>query len=229
MPGNREIFAAAMNQADSLRWDRQWGEAASQYQRALEEFPADTSARRGMAHCYMQTRQWEAALAEYQRVLERDAANVIALAKVAELYVILQRDKEAFQGYLVLGDYYAEDAQSGRAEAAWQKATQLSFVEPGPHERLGKHFSSKHDYTSAVREYLAAAQGYVHQGDFAQARQQCEAALQINPEHEQAQKLLAHLVESLSGSSTAKGMVREGLAAYSILTLPEFSEGGVPL
>ncbi len=229
MPGNRDIFAAAMSQADSLRWDRQWVEAARQYQRALEEFPEDPIARRGLGFCYMQTRQWEAALAEYQRVLQQDAENVIALGKVAELYVILQRDREAFGAYLALGDYYSASGQPGRAEAAWQKAVQLSFAEPGPHERLARHFYSKNDFTSASQEHYAAAQGYVQQGDLAQARQHCEAALRIKPEYEQARKMLAHLVDSLSGSSMPKRMLREELAAYDIWAMPDRSEGGVPL
>jgi tetratricopeptide (TPR) repeat protein len=234
MPGNREIFAAAMSQADSLRWDRQWAEAARQYQRALEEFPDDPGARRGMGFCYMQVRQWEAALAEYQHVLEQDANNVIALGKVAELYVILQRDRDAFHAYLALGDYYAASAQAGRAEAAWQKAVQLSFEEPGPHERLAQHFRDKHDLTSAIKEHLAAAQGYLQQGELAQARRQCEAVLRADPEHEPARKMLASLLEGVSGERVSGSlepsrMLREEPAIYSMVAAPDLSEGGVPL
>src|SRR5579885_882319 len=150
MPGNREIFAAAMSQADSLRWDSQWTEAARQYQRALAELPNDTGARSGLGFCYLQTRQWKAALAEYQRVLEQDATSVIALSKVAELYVTLQRRTDAFRAYLALGDYYAGDGQPARAEAAWQKAALQAPDELEPHERLASHFRSKKDRTAAL-------------------------------------------------------------------------------
>src|SRR6185437_245850 len=143
--------------------------------------------------------------------------------------VILQRTSDAFQAYLALGDYYAESAQAGRAEAAWQKAAQLSFEEPGPHERLAQHFHSKHDLASAIQEHLAAAQGYTRRGEFGQARRHCEAALAANPEHEPARKMLVHLLESMSGASEPKGTIREELAAYSIWAAPDLSEGGVPL
>ncbi len=229
MPGNREIFAAAMSQADSLRWDRQWAEAARQYQRALAEFPADMAARRGLGFCYMQTRQWEAALAEYQRVLEQDAANVIALGKVAELYVILQRSRDAYDAYLALGDYYAASAQAARAEAAWQKAAQLAPEEPGPHERLAGHFRGKNDLASAIQEHLAAARGYIQQGALAEARQHCEAVLREHPEDEYAQKMLAHLVGRSADPSAAKKAIREELAAYTVLAESDLSDGGVPL
>ncbi|HLW00402.1 MAG TPA: tetratricopeptide repeat protein [Ktedonobacterales bacterium] len=229
MPGNREIFAAAMSQADSLRWDRQWAEAAGQYRRALAEFPADLGARRGLGFCYMQTRQWEAALVEYQHVLEQDAANVVALGKVAELYVILQQDKEAFRAYLALGDHYAETVQVARSEAAWQKAAQLSPDEPEPHERLARHFHEKRDLASAIKEHLDAARGYVQQGELEQARRHAEAALQANSGHEQAQKLLAYLEERLSGSLGTKRTIREELASYTVWAAPDVSEGGVPL
>jgi tetratricopeptide (TPR) repeat protein len=228
MPGNREIFAAAMSQADSLRWDRRWEEAARQYQRALAEFPADPGARRGLGFCYMQTRQWEAALAEYERVLEQDAANVVALAKVAELYIILQRRSDAFRAYLALGDYYAESAQAARAEAAWQKAAQLLPEEPGPHERLARHFRDKRDLVSAIQAHLAAARGYIQQGEFEQARQHCEAVLRENPEHEQARRLHAHLMENRLAPSIARKAIREELAAYTVAA-SDLSDGGVPL
>lgn len=223
------MFAAAMSQADSFRWDRQWAEAARQYQRALAEFPADPGARRGLGFCYMQTRQWEAALAEYLRVLEQDARNSIALGKVAELYVILQRRGDAFHAYLALGDYYAESAQAARAEAAWQKAAQLSPEEPGPHERLAEHFRGKSDFSSALREHLAAARGYAQQGELAHARQHCEAALREDPENEQARKMLARLSDSPPDSSATRKAIREELATYMVLAEPDLSDGGVPL
>ncbi len=229
MPGDQEIFAAAMSQADSFRWDRQWAEASRQYQRALAEFPADPRARCGLGYCYMQTRQWEAALAEYQHVLEQDATNVVALAKMAELYVILQRNSEAFQAYLVLGDYYAATTQVARSEAAWQKAALLSPEEPGPHERLAQHFREKNDLTSAIKEHLEAARGYIQQGELERARRHAEAVLQANPEHEQAQKMLASLAESVSGSLGTRRTIREELAAYTVWAAPDLSEGGVPL
>jgi tetratricopeptide (TPR) repeat protein len=229
MPGNREIFAAAMSQADSFRWDRKWAEAARQYQRALAEFPSDPGARRGLGFCYMQTRQWEAALAEYQFVLEQDATNVIALSKVAELAVILQRSGDAFRAYLALGDYYAASAQAARAEAAWQKAAQLLPDEPGPHERLAEHFRSKNDLTSAIQAHLAAARGYIQRGELPQARQHCEAVLRDDPDHEQARKLLVSLADGSSDSSVTRREIREEAAAYTALEAPDFSEGGVPL
>ncbi len=229
MPGNREIFAAAMSQADSLRWDRQWAEAARQYQRALAEFPADIAARRGLGFCYMQTRQWEAALAEYRRVLEQDVTNVVALGKVAELYIILQRPRDAFHAYLALGDHYAASAQVARAEAAWQKAVQLAPGEPGPHERLAEHFRGKNDLASAVQEHLAAAGGYAQQGALAQARRHCEAVLRDHPEHEQAGKMLAHLLDSSSDAEASGRAIHEELATYTVLAAPDLSEGGVPL
>ena len=229
MPGNREIFAAAMSQADSFRWDRQWAEAARQYQRALAEFPADSGARRGLGFCYMQTRQWEAALAEYQRVLEQDATNVIALSKVAELSVILQRRADAFRAYLALGDYYADSGQPGRSEAAWQKAAQVSPEEPESHERLAVHFRSKNDLAAALQEHLAAARGYIQRGELARAREHCEEVLRTNPENTQATSLLADLSDGMPGSSPENKMIREASAAYLDAAVPDLSDGGVPL
>src|SRR5579884_1382851 len=115
MPGNRQIFSAAMNAADRLRWDSKWEEAAKEYQRALAEFPDDTMARGGLGFCYMQTQQWKQALKEYEYTLQRDPGNVIALSKTAELYGILNRREDAYKSYLHLADLYSQAGQ-GRSE-----------------------------------------------------------------------------------------------------------------
>jgi tetratricopeptide (TPR) repeat protein len=226
MPGNREIFAAAMSQADSLRWDSQWTEAARQYQRALAEFPNDTGARSGLGFCYLQTRQWKAALAEYQRVLEQDATSVIALSKVAELYVTLQRRMDAFRAYLALGDYYAGDGQPARAEAAWQKAAQQAPEELEPHERLASHFRSKKDRTAALREQLVIARIYQKRGDLAKVREYAEAVLRSDPGNAEAQGLLENLKKALSGAPSGGKGLREEAATYVVASSPETSDEG---
>ena len=136
MPGNRQVFSTAMNAADRYRWDSQWAEAAQEYRRALAEFPDDAAARGGLGFCYMQTKQWQQALEEYEHILGRDPSNVIALSKTAELYAILNRRGDAYKAYLHLAELYSQAGQGARAEAAWQKAAQLSPDSPEPHERL---------------------------------------------------------------------------------------------
>jgi tetratricopeptide (TPR) repeat protein len=224
MPGNREIFAAAMSQADSLRWDNQWTEAARHYQQALAEFPDDTGARSGLGFCYMQIRQWEAALAEYQRVLEQDAASIIALSRVAELDATLERREEAFRAYLALGDQYAQDGQAARAEAAWQKAANQMPEEPEPHERLAAHFHKKKDRVAARQEHLVVAHIYRKRGELAKAREQCEALLRADPGDAEAKELLASLSKGSSGSSQVTKAIHEAPVAYSVAVLPEESD-----
>src|SRR5437588_11562123 len=154
MPGNRQVFSAAMNAADRLRWDSQWTEAAKEYQRALAEFPDDAAARGGLGFCYMQTKQWKQALDEYEFILKHDPSNVIALSKTAELYAILSRRDDAYRAYLHLAELYSEAGQGARAEAAWQKAAQLSPDSPEPHERLAAYYAGKKDIALMIQERL---------------------------------------------------------------------------
>ena len=179
-----------MNAADRYRWDSQWAEAAQEYQRALAEFPDDAMARGGLGFCYMQTKQWQQALNEYEYTLKRDPSNVIALSKTAELYGILNRRKDAYTAYLHLADLYSQAGQGTRAEAAWQKAVQLSPETPEPHERLAAYYLGKKDIAFMIQERLAAAQGYLQRNDFSAARLQCEEVLRADPSHIQAQQLL---------------------------------------
>ncbi len=209
MPGNRQVFSTAMNAADRFRWDSQWAEAANEYQRALTEFPDDTAARGGLGFCYMQTKQWQKALVEYEHILKRDPSNVIALSKTAELYVILNRREDAYKAYMHLAELYSQAGQGARAEAAWQKAVQLSSTNPEPHERLAAYYLGKKDIALMVHERLAAAQGYLLRNDGASAAAQCEEVLRVNAANVQAQRLLSQI----RGQMQPSGPIPQGAGA----------------
>src|SRR6266496_845392 len=212
MPGNRQVFSTAMNAADRFRWDSQWAEAANEYQRALTEFPDDAAARGGLGFCYMQTKQWQKALAEYECILKRDPSNVIALSKTAELYVILNRRDEAYKAYMHLAELYSQAGQGARAEAAWQKAVQLSSTNPEPHERLAAYYLGKKDIALMVQERLAAAQGYLLRNDGASAAAQCEEVLRVNDANTQAQRVLSQIRGQMRPSGP---LPREAGGVYS--------------
>ena len=212
MPGNRQAFSAAMNAADRFRWDSQWTEAANEYHRALTEFPDDAAARGGLGFCYMQTKQWQKALTEYEYILKRDPDNVIALSKTAELYVILYRRDDAYPAYMHLAELYSQAGQGARAEAAWQKAVQLSPASPEPHERLATYYLRKKDIALMVQERLNAAQGYLLRNDSAAASAQCQEVLRVDANNTQAQRVLLHIRGQLQPS----GPLPKGVgAAYS--------------
>src|SRR6266516_2149763 len=193
MPGNRQAFSTAMNAADRYRWDSQWAEAAKEYQRALVEFPDDAMARGGLGFCYMQTKKWQKALDEYEYTLKRDHSNIIALSKTAELYGILNRRDDAYLAYLHLAVLYSQAGQGARAEAAWQKAVQLSPGDPEPHERLASYYFEKKDIAAMIHERVAAAQGYLLRNQPGMARVQCEEVLRADANNVQAQQLLAQI------------------------------------
>ncbi len=203
MPGNRQVFTAAVSSADRYRWDSHWAEAGREYQKALAEFPEDAVARGGLGFCYMQTKQWQQALEEYGTILQRDPGNVIALSKTAELYGILNRREDAYRAYLHLGDLYSQAGQRARAEAAWQKVVQLSPGNPEPHERLASYYFEKKDIAAMIHERLAAAQGYLLRNQAGMARVQCEEVLRADANNVQAHQLLSQIFgtsERTSGS-----------------------------
>ncbi len=125
MPGNRQIYSAAINAADRYRWDSQWDAAMQEYQQAISEFPDDVTARGGLGFCYMQTKHWQDALSEYENVLKHDPGNVIALSKTAELYGILARREDAYVSYLHLAELYSQAGQGSRADTILKKKISL--------------------------------------------------------------------------------------------------------
>src|SRR5437868_5224976 len=218
MPGNRQAFSTAMNAADRYRWDSQWAEAAKEYQRALVEFPDDAMARGGLGFCYMQTKQWQKALDEYEYTLKRDHSNIIALSKTAELYGILNRRDDAYLAYLHLADLYSQAGQGARAEAAWQKAVQLSPGNPEPHERLATYYMGKKDLTLMISERLAAAQGYLQRNDITAARMQCEEVLHVDATNTQAQYLLSQMTRGQVPGLGQMGPIPQGTGVSGTLS-----------
>jgi tetratricopeptide (TPR) repeat protein len=205
MPGNKQLFSAAMNAADRHRWDSHWTEALQDYQRALTEFPEDTTARSGLGFCYMQTKQWQKALTAYAYVLQSDPSNIIALSKTAELYGILNRRDDAYHAYLHLADLYAQAGQGARAEAAWQKAVQLSPSDPKPYERLAGYYFEKKDIAQMIMQRLAAARAYLLRNELIPAQLQCEEVLRADRTNSQAQQLLMHILSSGQGQVVGDG------------------------
>jgi tetratricopeptide (TPR) repeat protein len=229
MPGNREVFSSAMNAADRYRWDSRWTEAAQEYQRAMEEFPDDAMARSGLGFCYMQTKQWQAALEQYEHALQWDPSNVIALSKTAELYGILNRREDAYRAYLHLADLYSQAGQGARAEAAWQKAVQLSPSDPVPHERLAMYYFGKKDIPFMIQERIAAAQGYLQQHETLSARMQCDEVLRADPTNREARQLLSQIngqMQSQEGQSQqGSGPMVSPAAGMSTMTVTAPSSG----
>ncbi|HEU5226757.1 MAG TPA: tetratricopeptide repeat protein [Ktedonobacteraceae bacterium] len=215
MPGNSQVFSAAINAADRHRWESQWTEAAREYQKALTEFPEDATARSGIGFCFMQMKQWQKALDQYECILKDEPSNVIALSKTAELYGILNRREDAYTAYLHLADLYSQAGQGARAEAAWQKAVQLSPDNPEPHERLASYYSEKKDFAATIQQYLAAAQGYLLHNNYASARMQCEEVLRIDSINAQAQQLLSQM---LGGPQRPPGSPPQGGGSFSSST-----------
>jgi tetratricopeptide (TPR) repeat protein len=220
MPGDRERFAVAMSQADHLRWEGEWTQAAGQYERALAEFPQETAARSGLAFCLLQMGHCDEALGEYQRVLAQDPTSVLALSKIAELESLLGHLEKAWDAYLQLGDAYAGESQSARAEAAWQKAADLRPDLPDAYERLAFHFQGKKDFPRAVQTHLAAAKAYAQQGELARARQHGDEVLRLEPDQAEARALLTNLVSREEGTPSAPQVLREAFTPYLEAQLP---------
>ncbi|MBE3560738.1 MAG: tetratricopeptide repeat protein [Ktedonobacteraceae bacterium] len=212
MPGNREVFSAAIDAAERHRWHSRWLEAGQEYQRAIAEFPDDATARSGLGFCFMQMKQWQQALGEYEYVFQRDPGNIIALSKIAELYGILNRREDAYSAYLRLADLYSQAGQGARAEAAWQKAVQLSPGKPVPHERLATYYFEKKDIAAMIQQRLAAAEAYLLHNEPDAARAQCEEVLRADSANRQALQLLVQIqkrMESTGGPVGNTGSLRD--------------------
>src|SRR5207253_2110529 len=97
--------------------------------------------------------------------------------------------------YLHLADLYSQAGQGSRAEAAWQKAVQLSPGNPEPHERLATYYLGKKDILAMIAERLAAAQGYLQRNDRVAARMQCEEVLRADTNNTHAKQLLSRIMQ----------------------------------
>lgn len=192
MSGNQEAFQKAMNQGHSAAWDQAWNQAAGFYRVALDEIPDHPTALTSLALALFEMQDFEAAAKYYLRAAQVTPSDPVPFEKLASIYERQNRPNEAMRTSIQAADLYLKARDVEKSIQNWRRVISLqeSLL---ARTRLAMIFERTGRKPEAVNEYLASAALMQHAGDLAKAMQVVEYALQIMPEHVEAQRALTML------------------------------------
>jgi tetratricopeptide (TPR) repeat protein len=193
MPGNAEKFEKAMNQGHSAAWDQSWGQAATCYRQALEEFPNHPKAITSLALAWFEQKEYGEALSCYKRASELLPEDPVPFEKAAECLVLTGEVSQAVESYLRSAELYIKNKEVDKALSLWKRVLTLSPENIMAHSRLAIVYERQGHKPEAMREYLGIAALLQHAGHVTKSLQATERALQIAPDNPEAQQALAML------------------------------------
>ncbi len=134
------------------------------------------------AQRYIRRGNWERALKEYLLLVEDDPKDARSLLKCADIYVKLERKREALDAYRAVAQHYAQQDMYEKALAVYRQALRLDESQADLHEAIGKAYHLLGRLKDAIRAYYQAQKMYKERGDMARQRAVLEAMLEIDPD-----------------------------------------------
>ena len=162
----------------------------------------------------MRSGEWGKAIEDYRVALAREPENIFLLANAGDAYAgrgendqalllyarYQQLNPEKNDGYIRMGNIYARQKQWAEAVHFYKKAEQKAGLDPDLLYNLGLGYSFLGEHQLAidyfhhlvrldrtnVKGLSALGAQYALVGQFTRAKKYLDAALQINPSHEDA-------------------------------------------
>ncbi len=125
---------------------------------------------------------WDRALKEYLLLVDDDPKDARSLLKCADIYVKLERKREALDAYRSVAGHYAKQDMYEKALAVYRQALRLDETQADLHEAIGHAYHMLGRLKDAVRAYYVAQKIYKDRGDMARQRAVLEAMIEIDPE-----------------------------------------------
>ncbi len=170
-----------MKEAASAAWDQDWARAIQAYQRALQAAPDDSQALVGLASCQMGAGQYNQAIGTYERVSKLVPSDPLPQEKLAEIFEIIGKPREAAQKYLTAGEVYWARKDIQRAVPNWENAVRLDPDVAQAHMRLALVYEQNPaTHQQAIYEYLQLARLLQQYGQVQRAEQALQRALNLD-------------------------------------------------
>jgi tetratricopeptide (TPR) repeat protein len=177
-----EAYQAAMREASSAAWDRNWPRAIEAYGQALHIVPNEPQALAGLALALLESRRFQEALTAYQKISSIVPSDPMPHEKLALIYESMGQENEAAEEYLTAGEIYLARKELARAIPNWEMAVRYNNNLAQAHMRLALAYerdSSTHEL--AVYEYLHVARLLQMMNQAQRAGQALQRAMSLDP------------------------------------------------
>ncbi len=177
-----DSYQAAMREAASAAWDRNWPDAIEAYEQALEAVPDDPQALAGLGLALLESQRYAEALKCYQRVSERVPSDPLPYEKMGEIYQQQADFKLGAKQFLAAGEVFLARKDLPRAIPNWRQAVVLDPDLAQAHMRLAVAYDGDSaTRLQAVGEYLEVARLLQRMGQTSRAEQALQRAMTIDP------------------------------------------------
>lgn len=177
----QEAYQQAMREAADAAWERDWLRAIEAYQHALEIAPNDPQALAGLALSLMEAGRYDQALIAYERVSKLVPNDPLPHEKIAQIYELVDRPREAAAAYLRAAELHAR-RNPQRAIPYWEMAVYLNPDLLQAHLRLATLYEKEEATRErAVYNWLAIARLFQAHGQNSRADQVLQHALELDP------------------------------------------------
>jgi tetratricopeptide (TPR) repeat protein len=193
MSGDQEKYQDAMNQGHSAAWDQDWETACSYYRAALTELPENLIALTSLALALFQLQKYPESLDYYKRAARLSPNDPVPMQKVAEIQERLGDPGKATKAYMDVAELYARNKDVEKAILSWSRVVALNPDHMAAHTRLALVYERLGRTTQAMIEYLSIASILQNQGNFQQAIQTLNHALDVVPNSSEATMALGLL------------------------------------
>ncbi len=191
MAGNTERFQKAMNQGHSAAWDQMWGNAASFYRQALDEFPDNPKALTSLGLALYELQDFDEALTYYRHAAEVSPNDPLPKEKVAELCERTGDLEKAIDLYMEVAEQYIKSRDANKAIELWSHVASLRPSHLLAHSRLALVYEHLGRKSQAMVEYLAVASLLQHIGEVAKSLQALGHISQFMPESREVKQAIS--------------------------------------
>jgi tetratricopeptide (TPR) repeat protein len=193
MPGREDIFHKSMNEGHSAAWDQEWGKAAAEYRKALQEMPDNPKALSSLGLALYQQADFEEALQIYKRAAQVSPDDPLPLEKLAQLLERTGHLKEAILAAARAAELFLNQRDVDKAMENWVRVTMLDPDNVMAHSRLALAHERLGHKPQAVTEFIAVASLVQRTGNLQKTAELINRALHLMPESDEVRQALATL------------------------------------
>lgn len=172
-----------LSKGNSAAWDRNWGDAASYYQQALEIDPKNFKAISNIGLAYFEMRDFAASLKSYSAAVAINSDDPAPYEKMFLIYQEIGQPAEAVKAALKAAESHLKNEDVQKAIENWKRVVELDIQNIKAHARLAMVYQRLGKKKLAVSEYINSASLLQLTGNTKKAAEAIERALQFSPEN----------------------------------------------
>ena len=190
MAGNKTVFQEALRRAHNFAWDRKWGQAISEYRRALAEFDSDPLVWVSLGVALLEAKRPAEAKDAYRRAGDLKPDDLQIQQKLAEIYERIGDVENALLIHLQVATALQKSATPAKAVDAWRAILRLQPAHLDSRQNLADLLEQLQRPAESAQENVALAELLEERGRPGDAMERARRALALDPRNGKARAFI---------------------------------------